>query len=221
MLVFVLAGCSDTGQQMAFLSQSNIMRSVGVTALREARLADGAVRIVGLSGYCVDRSSVQANAAVIMPCANLGARRADWPKTRAAFLVTVGQQGGADILLAPDATAVFLQSTQGRRMLSRTNDPKTIDVTRLISRNDAIYILVQDQSPNPFGQNHLRNWRAFTLLNGHLTTIVATGYGDINLAEDNGFALLQAFVKRLRAENSDYVETAVTRAGMIPFFVEQ
>ncbi len=183
------------------------------TALREVRLADRNVTISGLSDYCIDKTLLRPNVAALFPCANLGMRRAEWPQTRAAFVVTVGQPGGADLLVNPDDTQAFLKSNRGRQVLSRTGNAATVTVARTVARRDAIYVLASDTSPNPFGQNQLRHWRAFTMLNGRLTTVSATGYGEVSLAEDQGFAMLERFVKRLRSDNGAVSEIVVTRSG--------
>lgn len=212
-LILAIAGCGDGGKQVAFLSKSNFLGSVGGTALRQTRLADGSVDVSGISSYCVDKTLLKTRMAVLFPCAALGAKRAEWPQVRAAFTVTVGQPGGADLLVAPDKTQAFLKTDSGRKILSRSNDMETVTVARTVARGDAIYVLASDTSPNPFGDNHMRNWRAFTMLNGRLTTVTATGYGAVTLPEDTGFDLLEKFVRHLRAENGAEVQSIVTRSG--------
>ncbi|SNX68916.1 hypothetical protein SAMN05878503_102356 [Cereibacter ovatus] len=163
-------------------------------SLAPAVLAEG-VRVAPPSGYCIDKeASARTGLVLIGRCEGV----TDRPP--AILTAVVGAPGsGMDLDGRGQELAAFFASDAGRAALSRSGDPRRVEMLEAWGVDDAFLLRLRDTSRGHHGQTE--SWRAVVSLKGRLVTLTATGTAAAPLARENGKRLIGAFVTAMKAAN--------------------
>ncbi|MGG7645301.1 hypothetical protein ACQ5SP_10890 [Rhodovulum sp. YNF3179] len=167
-----------------------------------------AVTVAGPGGFCIDpgatRETAESGFTLFGNCATI-AGRADLPQPdlRAVLTATVsGGAGAATIAGSIDALDGYFRSTAGRRALSRTGDPATVEVLETFQNEAVFYIHARDASPGFAPGMSPDYWRAYFDLAGRIVAVSAIGFDAAPLSRAQSLAALRAFAARIRAANA-------------------
>ncbi len=152
---------------------------------------EGAVRVVGPSGYCPDTASLRESggAAVVL----LGRCAAESEATPAVLSVAIGAAGsGAAMSGGGSGMAAFLTSDQGRASLSRSGRASDLRIRKALSDDRVFLVLLEDRQAGTY-------WRGMIPVAGHLVSISAIGPG---LEPEAGRKLVQDGARALWRANA-------------------
>jgi hypothetical protein len=168
-------------------------------------VAGGAVTVGGPSGYCVDPGASRegpGGAFVLLgSCASIsGSFTALRPKRPGILTASVAPGSGDETFAAAfPSMARFLASPAGRAALSRTGKAETVEIVTITSAGDVMYVHARDGAP---GQEvEADYWRALMAVNGQIVTLSVLGLRDKPVPPEAKLALLESFVKKVRALN--------------------
>lgn len=189
---------------LAALFLAGCMADTGDTP-RSIDVADGALRIVGPAGYCVDAETSRPGRAmptvVLLPCAVFtDAGRALGPVP----LLSVSLSPPISTVPDPEVLGIWAASGRGRATISRAGKAETVEVSDTLIADGVIYLTVQDRAQFPAGAVGARYWRALFVLEGRMTA--ASVYMPIGVSDEAAIAsgppLLRKFVASLQRANS-------------------
>ena len=153
------------------------------------------VTVVAPSGYCIERGTPARAGLVLMGrCAGV----TDRPP--AILTAVVGAPGSGTSLKGRGADlAAYFRSRPGRAALSRSGDPRRIEVIEAAGLGEAFLLRLRDSGGSPPRPED--SWRAVVALNGRLVTLTARGTKASPLLPENGGRLIRAFVSAMEAAN--------------------
>jgi hypothetical protein len=162
---------------------------------RPASILGGEMIIAAPRGYCVnDAASQQAedSAVVIMGrCSDAG------KVPPAVITATVGTAGSAAVLASgPEQLTQYFASPEGLAALSRTGDPAAVQVTEILSVDDAILLNLTDSAIGDY-------WRAVLGLRGRVVTLAVTPPSGLPLKSAEGRRLLDRTIAAIRSANPE------------------
>lgn len=176
-------------------------------------VAGDSVIVAGPPGYCIDRGATRDTArgafVLLGSCASLsGDATRPAPRVPAVLTVAVsGQPGDGAALSAPlSRVEAFLRSERGRRVLSRTDDPSTVEILDIGKSEEALIIHARDSGASEITGIEDEYWRALLDVNGRIVTVSVTGFEARPLSPDAGRATLEALADRIVSENADPVQ---------------
>lgn len=174
--------------------------------VREVSVADDSVTIAGPFGYCIDTASLESGEAGVFvllgSCASLSrARDAGRPRVPGILTATVSEFEGASSSDSVQRLAAFLQTEDGRRALSRSGDPDTVQIIWARPEGDALYLHARDTSPDPLPDVSPAYWRAFLAIEGRIVTVSVVPFAERPMSPDTGLRTLDAFVRQVEARN--------------------
>ncbi len=158
-----------------------------------ATLLDGAIRVAGPHGYCVDPAATRelGDTAVVL----LGRCKDALGVTPALLTVAVGPTASSGVLAAGGAAlTTYFTSSEGRATLSRMGRAGDVAVVEAVGVGDAYLLHLQDRAAGDY-------WRAVVGLNGRLVTISANGAQGTPLAQSEGRILVDSTLAALRRTN--------------------
>ena len=161
----------------------------------------GPLKIVLPADYCPDTSSSKDRFSVVLPCKALSNEVDDWPSYIAVFTTSVGEKAPPYGLGRASAIEAALRSTEGRTAISRSGNPRSVDVLGIWPQSEALYVRIKDTSTTPFGRGYTEHWRALSVVDGQSVVVTVGGYGKNQLSEPDGLRVLQRFVKRMKDAN--------------------
>lgn len=208
------------GAALIALGACDLTFPVTRAAPERVSVADDSVIVAGPPGYCVDRAATRDTArgafVLLGSCASLSGD-ADNPSPRVPAVLTVsvsGLPGDGAALDAPFARIdAFLRSEQGRRALSRTGDPATVEILDIRQASDALVIHARDTGAGEIAGIEDEYWRALLDVNGRMVTVSVTGFEARPMSPDAGRATVEALAERILRENA--APTVATR-GRLP-----
>lgn len=167
------------------------------------------VTVAAPAGFCVDpaSTSVTASGAFVMvsDCALLGSEGV----LAEGDAETVGAVMTASVSAAPLAAGGampeierFVASAEGRAALGRSGRADRVRILATRTRNDVLYVLVEDRGPQPIAGIEGRFWRAFLEIDGHMTVLSVLGFEGAGVGPTEGLALVQRFADRVQAANA-------------------
>lgn len=166
------------------------------------------VTIVAPPGFCVDpaATNVSASGAFVMAsdCALLGSGRplaeGDAAPVGAVLTASVSaaERDGPGSL---EELQRFAETAQGRAVLSRSGRGDRVRILAARSRNDVLYLLIEDRGPQPIAGIEPRFWRAFLDVSGRMTVLSVLGFEGAGVDPTQGLALIQRFADRVQAAN--------------------
>jgi hypothetical protein len=174
-------------------------------------VAGGPVVVAGPRGFCVDRSTLNVTDAgafaLLGDCAQLGGGTGglDRSPQGAALTASISAGGltgeGDDPAGSLAELAAFVQTTEGRALLSRSGRPNQVRILTTRAEGDVLYVLVEDRGPQPFGGVQPRFWRAFTEVNERMAVLSVLGFEGAGIDEQASLNLLASFVAAMHAAN--------------------
>lgn len=192
--VLILAGCIENNPLAGFMATSS---SAPITD--SAELLDGALRILGPVGYCIDTHALRDGPdeafALLAPCR---ARAGSLPAPALSIAVSNVEisQGRAP---APEQIAMLVTTELGLRTLSRSGDPTALEVPEMLERDGVLYLNIMDLgSPATLNPEY---WRAILPLGGRMVTLSALTPPGQQPERTQSLDLLGSFVARLRSAN--------------------
>lgn len=112
-----LAAC-ENGQGVAFLQKPDGKATTKAMAMPQAKMAFGAVTLAAPEGFCIDRTSLKQNFALMTRCESLGAPEA--AANAPAGILTASFSSASATVPTPSETAAALR-------LATVTDPVTKD----------------------------------------------------------------------------------------------
>lgn len=170
--------------------------------VRAVALYDGAVRVQGPEGYCVDRAASRARSgfAVLAGCGLLAPQDA-MPALDGFLTVQFGEAGSAGVAGREAELRALLSTPAGAALLSRTGVPETVTLERTEAGRGIVVVEFADSAPaGPEGLEP-GEWRAFLDIGGRMATLSLRAFSRAPLDRDAGRRLLSQAVSALRAVN--------------------
>ena len=204
----LLSGCMAGGM----LSSMGGVTAHGARAPSVHSVADGALRLKGPDGYCIDADASHATTeggfALMGSCRALSAHPRD-PHPEQPMVLTVSVAPGAPVVEAEqpgldmDATEAFLTSEAGTRSLSRAPEDNRATVTRVLREPGVLFLRVEDTAPSQMGAVEPGYWRAVLTLRGHVVMATAMSLSSRPVGEEAGLTQLRALVSALQTANPE------------------
>ena len=176
---------------------------------RAIKVSDGAVVIIGPSGYCIDRAATRdgpEGAFVLFgTCAALAnSRSAGQPDRPAVLTVSVlpGAPDAATFAESLSALATFFRSAPGRAALSRSGKADDVTVANIVPANGALLLELRDTSAVRGQQVEPDYWRGVLELEGRIVTVSALSLGSRPLTSGQKRQVLETLIARIRAANA-------------------
>lgn len=174
---------------------------------RGVALMNGAVRLAGPAGYCVDMQAVDAGeTSVFVLLASCAALNGEGPSPRQTAVLTASVAEGAPSAAPLEDSfpemAAFFRSEQGRAALSRVGAADSVTVQTVTALDGVMYLRIADAAAAAGGQPvEPEYWRAVFALKGRIVTLSVLGARDRPLAAPDKRRLLDAFVRAVRRAN--------------------
>lgn len=173
-------------------------------------VAGRSVQVVAPASFCVDPGStnVSASGAFVMvsDCVLLGGRGAEGDGEPIGAVMTASISAGG--LAASGARAQslaeiarFAGTTEGRAVLGRSGRGESVRILATRTRNDVLYMLIEDRGPQPLAGIEPRFWRAFLEVQGQMTVLSVLGFEGAGVGPTQGLAYLQAFADAVQRAN--------------------
>ena len=180
----------------------------GNAGQREATVGGAAVKIAGPEGYCVDpqyeRVSGDTTFLLLASCAAItGSSRAKAPADPAVLLASVGEPSSQPVTANLADLDTLLRSETGRGLLSRSNDPATVQVLESFAMDDTLFLRVRDTSPNDQPGLADDYWRAITDVKRSGVTLSVMGPAATPLGANQGLQVLRSYVAEVKARNGE------------------
>ena len=200
-----LTACEQvSGQLVDGLSRIGAVQDATGEGIKTLALMNGAVRVRGPEGYCVDQAASAASSgfAVMAGCALLSDEAAIMPRPDGLITVQFGPEGTASITGNEDAFATFLETEAGRTVLSQTSDAATVEEVFTLADRAGVLVRFEDTSGPAFPGTSGPQWRGFLDLDGRLTTITVLSFDRNPLSRAEGERLLVVAMAELAEVNA-------------------
>ena len=191
------------------LSLSGCIPAGSADVTRAIKVSDGAVVIIGPTGYCIDRAATRdgPDGAFVLfgTCAALaGSRSAGQPDKPALLTVSVLPGAPDDTTFTDSFPALtnFFRSAPGRAALSRSGDADDVTVQSVVSSGGALLLELRDLSAARGQPVEPDYWRAVLSLEGRMVTVSALGLRDRPLTSAEKRQTLETLIARIRAANA-------------------
>jgi hypothetical protein len=179
-----------------------IIALVGLTACqsldlvppqRSISVLDGTVTIAAHNGYCVDTnvSMTGADNAVVL----MGRCSASSNFAPALLTASLGAKGsGAALSHGPVALVSFFKSPAGLTLLSAKSNAQDVQIKDSKVEGEMLFLRISDNEIGDY-------WRAISSITGRLLMLSASGASGLDLAPDDGRALLSKTLLVLQKAN--------------------
>lgn len=197
--VLAVSACNGFGPQ-AGNAVTPAERSVAVTGDR--------VVVTGPPGFCVDPTATRSagdTAFVLMGnCAAISnSRRAAQPDTPAVLTASISAPSdGGSLRDSIPGLAAFFRTEEGRALLSRAQNPDTVEVLDAFHQGDVFFLHASDSSAGPVDGVVEDYWRAYLDLGPRIATLSVLGLEGQDFSDDDSLTLLRAFVSALSRANA-------------------
>ncbi len=178
-----------------------------VKSPRGVALMNGAVKLAGPAGYCVDMQAAEGGeSSVFVLLASCAALNGTGPAPKQVAVLTASVVAGAPTSVPlvdrfPEM-AGFFQSREGRAALSRAGDAGSVQVHSVTAVDDVMFLRITDAAASAGGQPvEPGYWRAIFALKGRIVTLSVLGLRDGPLEADDQRELLDSFVRAVRKAN--------------------
>lgn len=205
-MCLVLAGC-EAG------SGTGLFRK----APEKVVVAGKSVVIAGPPGYCVDSAATRDTATgafvLLGSCASI-ANSVQMPSPSTPGLLTASVSGasGLAIRTSLDRLEIFFTSEAGRAALARDGHAASVQILQTRRKGDAFYLHVRDTSNVTNRSISQDYWRGLFDVRGRIVTVSVVGFARRPMSNATGLATLDAFAKRILAENA--ADTGPTPAAL-------
>jgi hypothetical protein len=169
--------------------------------IRTLALLDGAVRVGGPEGYCVDQSASAASRgfAIMAGCAVLSERAAKMPDRAGLVTVQFGAPGSALVGAGAADLAEVLRDGAGQGLLS--GGEAGVEVGEIAVDDTRVMVRFEDHAGAPIPGTTPMVWRGFTDIGDRLVTVSVLAYDHDPLTGEAGRFLLEAALRALKEVN--------------------
>lgn len=192
-LILPLSGCFETAP-LTEAAQRVLLPAAGPS---EVQVLHDDVSVAGPAGYCVDVEATRESdleAFVLLVRCRATLRPAPVLSATITGLETDGSPETFRRLTG------FLGTAPGRAQLSRTGDPRDVQLLESTYAEGAIWLLIQDSgNPDSFDETY---WRAILPVAGRIVTLSVLAAADHPFERESGLSILRGFVMRMRAVNA-------------------
>ena len=190
-----LSACTDGA---AFPGLGRDMTGDGIRTLS---VLDGAVRVRGPRGYCVDQSASVASKgfAIMAGCALLSDRAAMMPDRAGLLTVQFGAPGSALVGAGSNDLAEVLRDDAGQALLASGEDGVEIGKVRV--DDGVVLVRFEDRAGAPIPGTTPTVWRGFTDIGDRLVTVSVLSYERDPLDSEAGRSLLELTLQALAEVN--------------------
>lgn len=206
-LVLALAACDDVAQ-VADMMAADVMgvsapHPVPTGGLRTLEVFRGNVTVSGPDGYCIDptASRPRRGFAVLAGCAVLSDDVDVLPALNGLITVQVGPRNSASVLGNEDAFAAFLQTDQGRQILSQNGDDAAVADVVARATDNAVLAYFDDTTGPSFPETGGPQWRGFADVQDRLVTVTVRSFDHTMLNRADGERLLITALEALSEMN--------------------
>lgn len=169
--------------------------------IRTLALLDGAVRVRGPRGYCVDQSASAASRgfAIMAGCGLLSERAAMMPDRAGLVTVQFGAPGSALVGAGAEDLAEVLRDDAGQGLLS--NGEAGVEVGEVQVDDTRVMVRFEDHAGAPLPGTTPLVWRGFTDIGDRLVTVSVLAYDRDPLTGEAGRTLLKMALRALKEVN--------------------
>lgn len=168
--------------------------------LRTMSMFDGAVRVRGPEGYCIDRQASRTGTGfvVMAACARVSGA-ATLPAQDGLLTVQIGEEGSALVAGNEEALMRMLAEGAGRGLLSDGGGPVTVH--RAVGRPGLVLVRYTDPAAQAMAGTEAPGWRAFLDLRGRSAVISLRAFESAPLDAAGAESLIRAAAAELVAVN--------------------
>ncbi|SLN30046.1 hypothetical protein [Pseudooctadecabacter jejudonensis] len=201
----VLSGCADMSNgladRLATLGSSPDATNEGIRTLA---VLDGAVRVRGPDGYCIDQGASDASRgfAIMAGCALVSDEAVVIPNPDGLIMVQFGAEGTASVTGNEDAFAAFLRSESGRGVLSSAGDLAQVPQVATVTDRAGVLARFEDTAGPAFEGTSGPQWRGFLDVGSRLTTVSVLSFDRNPLSASAGERLLVVAMAQLAEVNA-------------------
>lgn len=163
------------------------------------RVAGADIQIGGVQEYCVNqrqsRTTKEGAFVVLGPCDSERPAQKNLLVAVVSPVSVFGEQ--ADITTLD----TFFQSSKGRRILSNTGNPETVDTLETVKQNNVFYIFTRDSSDPVLPETTKDKWRGFFVVSDRMVSISLVNFTDTAVSAKRALRQLQAFAAGIKKLN--------------------
>jgi hypothetical protein len=165
------------------------------------------VTIAAPRGFCVDHASTTVNTAgafvLVSDCALLGETPTNGVPVGAVLTASVsgGLAAGIPSEQSLAELEAFFGTAQGRATVGRSGDAARTRVLQSRTRNNVLYVLVEDRGQQRIPGVEQRFWRAFLDVSGRMVALSVLGFQGAGVGPEQGLAYLQSFADAIQRAN--------------------
>jgi hypothetical protein len=165
------------------------------------------VTIAAPRGFCVDHTSTTVNSAgafvLVGDCALLGAAQANGVPVGAVLTASVssGFTAGVPAEQTLSELEEFFGTARGRAIVGRSGDAARTRVLQTRTRNNVLYVLVEDRGQQRIPGVEQRFWRAFLDVSDRMVALSVLGFQGAGVGPEQGLAYLQSFADAIQRAN--------------------
>ncbi len=195
--LIAVAGCAGVGEVVTGFGAA---RDGTARGIRTLSLFDGAVRVRGPEGYCVDRqaSRTRTGFAVLAACARVSDAEI-LPSLDGLLTVQIGEEGSAVVAGNEEALARMLTEEAGRGLLSDGGGAVTVHQAE--SQEGLVLVRFTDPAARAMEGMEAPAWRAFLDLGGRSAVISLRAFEAVPLGAGEGEILIRAAAAELAEVN--------------------
>jgi hypothetical protein len=199
--ILALAGLSWLSACDLGITLPGFGRDMTGDGIRTMALLDGAVRVRGPRGYCVDQSASAASRgfAIMAGCAMLSERAATMPDRAGLITVQFGAPGSALVGSGAADLAEVLRDDAGQGMLS--SGEAGVEVGEVQVDDNRVMVRFEDHAGAPIPGTTPLVWRGFTDIGDRLVTVSVLAYDRDPLSGEAGRTLLDLALRALKEVN--------------------
>lgn len=194
-----LFGCSGGGAPYAGPPR-DVDTEIAVTSDR--------LVVTGPDGFCIDPAATQdrgISAFVLLGnCAAIGnSPRLPQPEHPSILTAAISEAGPEGSLRSNiPAMAAFFTSEQGRGLLSRDQDPNSVEILDMFHQGDVFFLNARDSSASSIRGVKEDYWRVYMDVGNRIATLSVLALEDSNLTEAQSLETLRAFAGQIATANN-------------------
>lgn len=167
------------------------------------------VMVTGPEGFCIDPSATrdrgQTAFVLLGNCAAIGnSARLPQPQTPAVLTAAISEPGPAGSLASNiPAMAAFFTSAEGRGMLSRDQNPASVEILNMFHQGDVFFLHARDVSAATIQGMRPEYWRAYMDVGPRIATLSVLSPNDQASDDNANLQVLHQFASAVAAANSN------------------
>ena len=173
----------------------------------EIQVTSDRLTVGGPDGFCVDPEATQdrgVTAFVLLGnCAAIAnSARLPQPAVPALLTASISEPSeGSSLRESIPSLGSFFSSENGRRLLSRDEDPETVEVLDSFHQADVFFLHARDRSTGSIEGVREDYWRAYLDLGNRIATLSVLGLADQEITNDQSLETLRSFAIAVTSAN--------------------